>query len=188
MRRPHTPRPIRPATSGMTLVELLVALAVFAILGALSYRAIAQMSDLERHLESQHTHWRDLEHAAHRIEHDLLRLAMPPPGTTTLSLHGPRDHQVLQLLVDERVHARMRPVQFRNEDRRLLRTRPDARPERREVLADGVDRLAWRFIHRGRWYTSWPPAGTDPSEVPDAIELTIDVTGIGPLMRLMPLR
>lgn len=188
MRRPSQPPPRRRATNGLTLVELLVALAVFAILGSLSFRAIDRMSSLELHLASQHAHWRNLEYATHRIESDLLGLALLPLGMAALAAQAQGGEPSLRMLIDDGEPPRLRVVSLRHDGRRLLRSAQGAGPASDEILLEEVEHLAWRFMHRGRWYSIWPPPDGDPSQRPDVVEIRLEVAGIGLLTRLVALR
>lgn len=188
MRRPVPARICRHATEGLTLVELLVAIAVFAILGTLSFRAIDRMSSLELQLAAQHARWRDLEYATHRIETDLLRLALLPPGMAALRVQEQRGGQNLQMLIDDGEPPQRLTVGLRHDGGRLLRSRQGTAPATDEVLLENIDHLAWRFMHGGRWLAAWPPGDGDPSRRPDAVEIRLEVGGIGTLVRLVALR
>jgi general secretion pathway protein J len=70
-----------------TLVELLVALAIFALVSAFAYRALAVMLDSRESLERDSRRWRDLALFVGRFERDvqaaLDRPALGPSGTPT---------------------------------------------------------------------------------------------------------
>jgi general secretion pathway protein J len=61
---------------GFTLVEALLALAIFSIIAVLSYRATASLSDGEARLSAEAQRWRALETLFTRIEADF-RQAIP---------------------------------------------------------------------------------------------------------------
>jgi general secretion pathway protein J len=61
---------------GFTLVEALLALAIFGVIAVLSYRATASMSDGEAQLSAEAKRWRTLESLFTRFEADL-RQAIP---------------------------------------------------------------------------------------------------------------
>ena len=64
------------ATRGFTLVELLVALSILALLSVLGYRAIASLTDSEVRLTAETARWRALDALFTRLEADL-RQAQP---------------------------------------------------------------------------------------------------------------
>ena len=67
------PQPAR-RQRGLTLIELMVALAIFAVLGVLSYRALAEVSTSRTRLEEGFERWRSIGRAMQRIDADLLQL------------------------------------------------------------------------------------------------------------------
>ena len=69
---------------GLTLIELVVALAIFAVLGTLTYRGTVHMLDAHDHLTTELETWRAVNRTFQLIETDLLHLAAPErvPGTS----------------------------------------------------------------------------------------------------------
>jgi general secretion pathway protein J len=65
-----------PRRSGFTLVELMIALAILALVAVLGYRALASLADSEAQLTAEAQHWRDLDALFTRIEADM-RDALP---------------------------------------------------------------------------------------------------------------
>src|SRR5204863_5490125 len=64
---------------GFTLVEVMIAVAIVALLSLLGYRALAALSDSEEKLSAEATRWRTLDLFFARLEGDL-RQAMPRPA------------------------------------------------------------------------------------------------------------
>ena len=170
-----------------------MALAVFAILGGLSYRAVSQMSALETRLQSQHEHWRQLSHGLLRLETDLLQLATPPAGMYAVRLEPSHSHgQALDLLVDDGQAERLSQIRIRLVQGQLVRVReatfPLGQPAETEILVDDVDRIEWRFMHRGTWHAQWPTAGAISDIRPDAIELVMWLPAGGNIRRVIALQ
>jgi general secretion pathway protein J len=63
-------------TRGFTLIEALLALAIFGVIAVLSYRATASMSEGEARLSAEAARWRSLEALFTRFEADI-RQAIP---------------------------------------------------------------------------------------------------------------
>ena len=63
---------------GFTLLEVLIAIAILALLSLLGYRAISALSDSEGKLAAEATRWRVLDQFFARLEGDL-REAVPRP-------------------------------------------------------------------------------------------------------------
>ena len=76
------PQPAR-RQRGLTLIELMVALAIFAVLGVLSYRALAEVSTSRTRLEEGFERWRSVGRAMQRIDADLLQLVAPAASAST---------------------------------------------------------------------------------------------------------
>ena len=64
--------------TGFTLLELLLALAIVAVIALLGYRALSALSESETRLTAEATRWRTLDVLFARLEGDL-RQAMPRP-------------------------------------------------------------------------------------------------------------
>ncbi len=67
--------------SGFTLVEALIALAIFGIIAVLAYRATASLTDGEARLSAEASRWRTLETLFTRFEADI-RQAIPRGART----------------------------------------------------------------------------------------------------------
>ncbi|HKW81393.1 MAG TPA: type II secretion system minor pseudopilin GspJ [Casimicrobiaceae bacterium] len=68
---------MRPtARSGFTLLEVLIAIAIVALLAVLGYRALASLSESESRLAAEAARWRTLDLFFARLEGDM-RAAMP---------------------------------------------------------------------------------------------------------------
>ncbi len=63
----------RSAQRGLTLIELMVALSVFAVLGVLSYRALSEVANSHTRLEASFERWRAINRSIQRIDADLLQ-------------------------------------------------------------------------------------------------------------------
>ena len=61
---------------GFTLIEVLIALAILALVATLGYRALASLSDSEAQLTAEARHWRNLDGLFARLEADM-REALP---------------------------------------------------------------------------------------------------------------
>ncbi|HSS70418.1 MAG TPA: prepilin-type N-terminal cleavage/methylation domain-containing protein, partial [Casimicrobiaceae bacterium] len=65
--------------TGFTLVEVLLALVILAVIAVLGYRAVAALSESETRLSAEAARWRTLDLFFARLEGDL-RQAMPRPA------------------------------------------------------------------------------------------------------------
>lgn len=185
---------------GLTLIELMVALAIFAVLGVLSYRALAEVSTSRTRLEEGFERWRSIGRAMQRIDTDLLQLVAPatssspttsaqasPPLLLTRAAGGGAELQLLRL--DE---ARgVRRVGYRLVDGRLDWLRWSGRDAfgepTVEPLLGNVRNVRWRFLTGGNRVDAWPP-GDRRGTLPDAVILELELPDHGTLTRFIALR
>lgn len=200
---------------GLTLIELMVALSVFAVLGVLSYRALSEVANSHTRLEASFERWRAINRSIQRIDTDLLqavsttgRNAGQPgadgatPGGTpaptvrsttaapmllTRTASGGPEFQFLRLDDTRGV----RRVGYRLVDGRLEWLRWSGRdaigdPDV-EPLLDKVRGVRWRFLLNNNRLDAWPPGDTRAT-LPDAVILELDLEGTGVLTRVIALR
>lgn len=183
---------------GLTLIELMVALAVFAVLGVLSYRALAQMSVAQARIASELERWRNIGRSMLRIETDLLQIVAPSaraesapvPSLQLLRLPG-LDNE-LQLLVADGTRQRVMRIGFRFSEGRLHWLRwPGRLPEdapASDVLLEQVGSVRWRFLQNGQRVDAWPPDNARTDLLPQAVELELELPDAGTLRRIIALR
>lgn len=194
---------------GLTLIELMVALAIFAILGVLSYRALAEVANSRARLEEHFERWRAIGRSMQRIDADLIQVVAPvalgvpaggsPNGQTTASpvaapmilgraaSGGGPEFQFLRL--DD---ARgVRRVGYRLVDGRLDWLRWSGRDALGEPtvepLLTNVRDLRWRFLLNNTRLDAWPP-GDNRNPLPDAVILELDLPDVGVITRTIALR
>ena len=187
---------------GLTLIELMVALAIFAILGVLSYRALAEVATSNSRLEENFERWRTISRTLQRIDTDLIQVVAPArsseatPGTPQTgaamilgrAANGGGPELQLLRLDDSRG---VRRVGYRLVDGRLDWLRWSSRdavgePAVEPLLAN-VRGLRWRFLLNNNRIDAWPP-GNNAVVLPDAIILELDLPDVGTLTRMISLR
>lgn len=183
-----TPRP-----HGLTLIELIVALAVFAVLGTLTYRGTAQLIDSRQRLGGELERWRAVERALNLIETDLQQLAQPLPvagGAAAIELYRSGADSELRFLSLSSADTPHR-IAFRHAGTRLEWLRWPGRDAhetpRVDTILDAVGAVRWRFLGSAGWLDHWPPESS-PGSVPAGVELQLDLPGSGTLTRLYALR
>ena len=187
---------------GLTLIELMVALAIFAVLGVLSYRALAEVATSNSRLEENFERWRTISRTLQRIDTDLIQVVAPArsseatPGTPQSGAAmilgraangGGPELQFLRLDDSRGV----RRVGYRLVDGRLDWLRWSGRdavgePAVEPLLAN-VRGLRWRFLLNNNRIDAWPP-GNNAVVLPDAIILELDLPDVGTLTRMISLR
>jgi general secretion pathway protein J len=193
MIRPARPRSLR----GLTLIELMVALAIFAVLGVLSYRALAEVSTSRARLGEDFQRWREIGRTMQRIDTDLLQIVSPggqagaarsPALSLSRSTSGEAELQFMRL--DD---ARgVRRCGFRLDSGHLDWLRWTGRdavdPPTVVTLLERVAAVRWFFLKDNVRSDAWPPAADQPDALPDAVILELDLPEAGTLTRVFALR
>ncbi len=193
---------------GFTLVEVLVALAIFAMLAALAYGTLSQTLANAEVLTERMERLQALQRTFRYLGQDFMQLAPRPIRdelgdnfVPALRTDPERDHAV------ELTHAgwsnpaglprsTLQRVAYRLEDDALLRyhwTVLDRTLDNEplvEVLLDGIDSVAIRFLHaNGEWSEEWPvtepPAPPGLRVRPRAVEIVLRFTDESEITRLV---
>jgi general secretion pathway protein J len=185
--------------SGFTLLELLVAVAIFAVMAALAYAGLNTVLQIRTVLEDHLTRLHTLQRAYVVMQRDLTQ-AVPRPvhdelGGTLPALRGDSNGTTLGLTRGgypnpagvRRSH--LVRVRYQLDGRHLLRLdwpvldRAQGDKPLASVLLKGVDRLSFEYLDaRGRTQTSWPPAGGAATVLPHAVRVTLSIHGMnGPV-------
>jgi len=180
---------------GLTLIELVVALAIFAMLGVLSYKGVTQVLTGQSMVHDELERWRELSRALLRVENDLLQAASLPVAANTQSvpaMNWDAEHEELDWLALTSAGDGSRRVAFRLREQQLLWLRWDDRngngKPREDILLEGVRSLRWTFFYQKKSFNSWPPEAGLTQLLPDGVQLDIDVDRIGPVSRTYALR
>ncbi len=186
--------------AAFTLLELLVSLAVFAILSALAYGGLLSVS---KNYEITRDYWQQLgqwQRGFFLIERDVLqivpRLSRNSFGTVEAPLlRKIGDNQLMSFSraglsnPAEIARGEVVRVAYLFEDEKLLRQiwyYPDrvyAEAQSQQVLFDQVEAVEIRFLDQeDDWQDTW--GETDPLPLPKAIEMTIILKNVGEIRRL----
>lgn len=190
--------------SGLVLLELLVALAIFAILAAIAYGALDRVVKAREHIAAQSDRLRDLQLAVSRIERDLRSVAARPIrdayGAVQPALAGSRRTIELTRYGFASPTAEARALlgrvawtvvdgALRSAAYDALDRAPQTRAEPRTEL-DGVTEMRLRYLDASDWVDAWPPSrgpNDEPERLPRAIELTLVLDDYGEIVRLVEL-
>ena len=202
--RAPCPVPRFSASSGFTLLELIVAVAVFAVVATLAYSGVDLMLRSRASLEGEADRQRAVELAVLGLERDLRQaLARPvrgPYGEEQPALAGSAsaaEWTVLDLTSSrDGVHPVAGRVRYTVVDGALWRARdpvldrsPRESARSRRVLED-VQRMSWRYVASARQrLDQWPPRTgiTAPERLPRAVEVTLILEDRGEISRLIEL-
>jgi general secretion pathway protein J len=194
---------------GFTLLELLIAIAIFALLGLGTYRMLDSVLQTDKVTRAHEMQLRELVRAMAAFERDVLQVqARPvrdPFGDPRAALLGEDlDVPALELTRNgwrnplgqprsslQRVRWQLSGEQWQRQYWTMLDQAQDSQPQVQQAL-DGVTRLQLRYMdQKGNWQTSWPPLGNNPDDalklLPQAIELVIEHRRYGEVRRLLRL-
>ena len=173
---------------GLTLIELLIALALFGVIGTLCWRATVQMIDGRAVVGAELERWRDIGRAVQRVETELT--AALPGADTFARARGAAPEQPLAFVTLGLGQGGARSA-FRVEagyfDWLLWAEREGVSAPEVVPLLDGVSSLTWRFLHEGAWADEWPEAQA-AAGLPDAVALELELSDVGTITRIFALR
>jgi general secretion pathway protein J len=190
--------------SGFTLLEVLIAIAIVALLALMGYRALSALSESEARLSAEATKWRTLDLFFARLEADL-REAVPRParsgaasepawlaavdaagnGALAFSRAGP-DFAIDPGSVGQRLGYRLR-----NGSIEVLYWPGYDRPRDGEptayALLPGVTQFRLSYLTAtGMWVDNWPIGGD--ADLPRATRVTVTLASGEEIDRWLALR
>lgn len=192
----------RRATRGFTLIEVLVALVVFAAMAAITWSALGQIARTRSALAAQQERFAAVVRSMTDIERDL-RQAISRPlrgnyGERLPAVLGSGDRIELSRLGFANPRAEPRSnierVLYAIDNQTLRRGRhavldraAGSTPEWRDLL-DRASGLRLRYLgNEGAWVEQWPPRDAPASELPRAIEFRLTLEDFGELRRVVAL-
>ncbi len=196
------------ASSGFTLLEVLVAVAIFAVVSVMAlsgYNELINQGD-RINLNSQRT--RAIQIAVQRMVQDFSELEPRPVRESLGSLPQPvlmAEPRKVQLAELTRAgwsnpagvpRPTLQRVAYRFEDGKIRRDywlaldRTLQSPPVSVVLLDEVKSVTLRFLNADRtWQEQWPPDGSSGPGVafvrPIAVEITLELEDLGKIVRLV---
>lgn len=198
--------PVR--SRGFTLIEVLVALAVFGVLAAMTYGALNQTLLSADLLNDRMDRLQAIQRTMRVLSQDFLQLSPRPVRQELGENYNPALHTNLQSIYALELtrggwnnpislpRGTLQRAAYRLEDDELVRyhwnvlDRTLSNEPVAVVLLDDVESLVFRFLKPdGEWTEQWPPAnlpgGLGLRQRPRAVEIILTLPGEGDLIRLM---
>jgi general secretion pathway protein J len=174
---------------GFTLIEVLVAVAIFGVMSGVAYRALTSVLESRERLDVEHKKWRSIAIAFSRIEQDLGAIrarpardaggVLQPPLVGNQVIRVPTEGQLMFSRAgytdDKGIPGAPTRVGFRARDGNLeymtwyaLDQGPRTTPAVRSILA-GVDQFRVRYLDAtGGWNDRWPAGSAVNAALDDA--------------------
>lgn len=191
---------------GFTLLELLVALTIFAIISAALHGSLVSMIDTRQQLEDASNNLREIQTALRIIERDVMQsvdrpirtryepempamLGYDAPVSLELTINGRRNPAWLQRSSLQRVAYRLEDEQLIKDVWPVLDRDVDVKPFS-QVILRGVRNFEVVFVGADdQIFPTWPPndgsSETIDPGLPRALHLYLDVASWGAIDRLL---
>jgi general secretion pathway protein J len=201
--------PARQKNGGFTLVELLVALFVFALVAVIAYRGLNAVTQTRAHIDQETRKWQALERFFARLDGEVAQAlpravrtangveapALVGAASTAATLeevqlaftrHGGHDASGFQLS-PQRIGYRLRQGRIE-----MLRwTAPDSAPNNApsvDGVLEGVAEFNLRFLNsKLAWEKQWPPKTPDAA-LPKGMEVELVLKDGAKLTRFFSLQ
>lgn len=195
---------------GFTLLELLIALAIFSILSTMAYSGLRTVLDTRERMTIQANRIGQLQTAFLFFEKDLEqavgRSARDVYGQAQAAMQGGQFGATALEFTRAgyrnptgAARSQLQRVAYRIDEEKLIRVtwsmldQPNTpKPLERELLTK-VKKVTFRYLDgNGQWQDSWPPLSTSPtstpnpaalSRLPQAVEITAEFEDMGKIVR-----
>jgi general secretion pathway protein J len=198
----------RSRIGGFTLVEILIAMFIFTIIGAMAMGGYNELVKQRNIMDANANRTRAVQAAVQRMTQDFSMLEPRPirePLGESLEPAMSADRKGEQLADLTRSgwsnpagipRSTLQRVEYRVQDQKLRREywvvldRTLTQEPQSTVLLDKVRSVSLRYLDQNQgWHEQWPPLGASGQDVarmmPVAVEITLDLEDWGKIVRLV---
>jgi general secretion pathway protein J len=177
--------------AGFTLLELMVAIAVFAVMATAAYSGLDSALTTEAKLDDEGRKWKNLTILMNHLERELScfldRPVTAADGSNLRSITGPdltftRTGNGAEGRAPRRVGYKLNSGKLEENVWPVLDAAPGAKPDVYQIM-DGVKFFGVRFGASGGWSQTW-----DNESPPRAVEVTIKLDSGEAMTRMFVLR
>ena len=190
---------------GFTLIEVLIAIAIFAILSVLAYGGLNSVIESKQQTEDALTRLRQLQLTMTKLQRDIeqvsAREAKDEFGGSLLKLSSGQDSELLIQFTRngwrnpaELTRSHLQRVAYKLDEDKLIRMtwpyvdRAQDSQVIETLLIDNISEIKFKFYDSESWSDNWPSQSTftsdEPQDLPRAVEVTLKMGDWGEIVRL----
>ena len=190
---------------GFTLIEVLIAIAIFAILSVLAYGGLSSVIESKQQTEDALTRLRQLQLTMTKLQRDIeqvsAREAKDEFGGSLLKLSSGQDSELLIQFTRngwrnpaELTRSHLQRVAYKLDEDKLIRMtwpyvdRAQDAQAIETLLIDNISEIKFKFYDSESWSDNWPKqsafAADEEHDLPRAVEVTIKMGDWGEIVRL----
>jgi len=193
--------------AGFTLIEILVAVVVLAIMAVAAYAGLHAVVKVREDTRQEMQHFKHLQMAMVTLDRDLKQAIARPirhaSGDLSPGMVG-ADKNVPELIFTraglpnplQLPRSGLQRVAYGIKDDNLVRyfylvlDRTVERDPKQQVILKGVTALHLRFMDQfGKWHAAWPPLNAEASQYddidPTAVDITLETKRWGEIRRVI---
>ena len=192
--------------NGFTLIEVIIAMSIFAILAMLSYSGLNSVINSKTHTEASLNRLEELQISMLTISSDFMQLSQRDGhdalGGKLLHLTTQNSDTIVSFTRNgwrnpaNQIRSTLQRVAYKIDDEKLIRfhwshvDRADDEKVVKRQLITNVEKMSLRFLNaKKEWKNDWPSASAlatnDAIVLPLAIEITLQLNDWGEIKRLI---